>query len=442
MLIEIRIQFLLLTLCGSIFAESLRELPKGILELHSPMVVDGFNITLRGHKDGTTIHLAADFQGKAAILVKGKKIRLEHFTIEGNRQFFNRRSGLPPSDKTFAEFHDRNGILADTVEELEIIHVTLQRIPAMAVIVRGGNRILLHHLHVENSGGLNDKNRNNATGGILIEDGASNFTVESCSFLRIRGNALWTHSRYKSPRNRDGVFRNNQFQEIGRDAIQIGHATRVKVDQNSGKSIGYPTEIVDAEGGGTPVAVDTAGNVDLSAYTGNRFEEINGKCIDLDGFHHGEVSRNRCFNSKPGSAYPYGHFGIVMNNTNPDMQSAAIRIVGNEIEGMKFGAMFIIGTGHTIVGNVMRRINTAHCTESGAACTYFDGEPDLLRSGIYFGRHAERPATTRDNKIEDNTISGWKMQERCFGFAPGVSRTDQKMTGNRCISEEAQWIKK
>ena len=415
----------------------MRNLPAGILELHSPLVLEGEGLILRGHPDGTTLRMASDFRGEAVVLAKGKNIRIEKFSMEGNRQSVVQRLGLPPYDKTFAQFHQSTGILAIKVEDLEIANITFRQMPAMAIIVNGGMQAKLHHLTIEDSGCLNEKGRNNATGGILIEDGVSDFTVEQCTFLRIRGNALWTHSRYTSPRNRNGNFRNNTFEEIGRDAIQIGHATNVKVENNVGKLIGYPAEIVDAEGGGTPVGIDTAGNVDFSGYTGNQFNEINGKCIDLDGFHHGEVSRNRCFNSKPGTAYPYGHFGIVMNNTNPDMQSVGIQILGNQITGMKFGAIFVIGAGHIIQGNILKGLNTAHCSESGTAnCTFFAGEPDLLRSGIYFGRRAERVAATRGNTIKDNTISGWKMRERCFGFAPGISRTEQKFASNRCISEE------
>ena len=43
--------------------------------------------------------------------------------------------------------------------------------------------------------------------------------------------------------------------------------------------------------------IDTAGNVDRSIYTRQSvFDEINGKCIDLDGFHDGEV-RGTCAQS-------------------------------------------------------------------------------------------------------------------------------------------------
>ncbi len=419
-----------------LFEVTARQLPFGLMVIHEPIIVSGDGATLIGHPKGTRIKMAADFKGPGAVTAQGKNIRLKGFSIEGNRSRTDQRRGLPPFDKTFAEFHSKTGILADGVDGVEITDVVLREMPAMAILIRGGRNARLKRLRVEDSGGLNAKGRNNATGGVLFEDGVDTFSVEACVFARIQGNALWTHSRYTSPRNRNGLFARNHFEDIGRDAIQIGHATNVRVQNNDGKRIGYPSEIVDAEGGGTPVAIDTAGNVDGSVYTGNRFEELNGKCIDLDGFHHGEVSRNRCINSKPQAAYPFGHFGIVMNNTNPDMQSTAIRIFENHVEGMKYGAIFVIGSGHLIHHNTFLDLNTSHCSESGAGCTYFAGEPDLLRSGIYFGRRAERAAVTRDNKIEDNVISGWKMSTRCLGFAPGVDRNEQKAARNRCISEE------
>ena len=98
--------------------------------------------------------------------------------------------------------------------------------------------------------------------------------------------------------------------------------------RNTGVNIGYPVDIVDIENQGTPVAIDTAGNVDQSEYARNTFEEINGQCIDLDGFHDGTVRDNRCTNRKAAADYPFGSFGIVMNNTHPDTHSNNIEISG------------------------------------------------------------------------------------------------------------------
>ena len=152
-----------------------------------------------------------------------------------------------------------------------------------------------------------------------------NFEVRRCNFSNILGNGIWTHSLYTSARNQDGRILDNTFKVIGRDAIQVGHATRVRVERNIGTEIGYPADKVDMEGGGTPVGIDTAGDVDASVYAANRFHEINGKCIDLDGFHDGEVRANHCINGRKPEDYPSGHYAIVMNNTNPDMQARNVR---------------------------------------------------------------------------------------------------------------------
>ena len=216
---------------------------------------------------------------------------------------------------------------------------------------------------VEDSGTRNAKGRNNTTGGIVIEEGSYDFEVRESRFSRIRGNALWTHSLYTSPRLHDGVFAGNRFTQIGRDAIEIGAASRVRVEQNTGDHIGYPPEAVDVENMGTPVAIDTAGNVDQSTYTRNKFEEIDGKCIDLDGFHDGSIIENQCVNRGSPASYPYGHFGIVMNNTDPNMHSQNIEIRGNVIDGTKFGGLFLMGSGHQVTGNSFLRLNKAECNE-------------------------------------------------------------------------------
>ncbi len=258
--------------------------------------------------------------------------------------------------------------------------------------------------------------------------------MRDSSFRRIAGNALWTHSLRTSPRLQDGLFAGNQFDTIGRDAIQVGHATRVRVEHNTGVNIGYPVELVDAEHGGTPVAIDTSGNVDASVYAGNRFEEVNGKCFDLDGFHDGQVKDNQCVDRKPAADYPFGHFGIVLNNTDPDVRSQNIEISGNLIEGMKFGGLFLMGSGHRVTGNRFLNLNTAGCNESTAqfGCIYKPDEPDMLQSGIYLGRGVARLEETRGNVIRGNRISGFKMAARCISAGGGVILRLNTVAENEC----------
>ncbi|MGH9721964.1 MAG: right-handed parallel beta-helix repeat-containing protein, partial [Bryobacteraceae bacterium] len=283
--------------------------------------------------------------------------------------------------------------------------------------------------------GRNAAGRNNATGGILIEEGSKDFQVVNSVFRRIRGNAVWTHSLYRSARNGPGSIADNRFEDIGRDAVQVGHASAVRVERNVGRRIGYPFEEIDVEGGAVPVGIDTAGNVDRSVYSRNRFEEVNGKCIDLDGFHNGEVRSNVCVNRGAASDYPSGGYAIVMNNTNPDMRPAGVWIEGNEIDGARFGGIFVIGASNRVTGNTLRNLNLARCTgPSQPGCDYAPDQPDLLRSGIYLGRGAERPAPAEDNEIRANHISGFRLENRCVAAAPGVSLARNQVSGNTCRS--------
>jgi parallel beta-helix repeat protein len=299
---------------------------------------------------------------------------------------------------------------------VRISDVKFRNIAGFAVLATNSRDIAVSGVEVRDSGSRDPRGRNNTTGGVLFEEGTAAFRVENSTFENIRGNGVWTHSLYTSPRNRDGIIAGNRFREIARDAIQVGHAANVRVERNQGARIGYPAAEVDA----TPVAIDTAGNVDGSIYADNAFTSVNGKCIDLDGFHHGEVRGNSCRD--------VGGYGIVMNNTNPDMQSTGVRITGNEIRGARYGGIFVIGTANTISGNRLLDLNTARCDN----CGYPADEPDMLRSGIYLGRRAERPAPARGNIIEKNEITGYRMAERCIGRAPGIAAPDNTVRANRC----------
>lgn len=387
------------------------QLPPGVTVLHSEMVVDS---ELSGAAGGSTLRMAADFSGRAAVVVKGKNVRLHDFSIEGNRATREQRVGLPPSNVPFAKFTTGNGILAEGVAGLTVERVSMREIGGFAVLVTGSSQMTIDGVSVHDSGSRDAAGKNNTTGGILIEEGTSDFRVTNCDLRGIRGNGVWTHSLYTSPRNTRGVFRGNTFDTIGRDALQAGHAVEVRIEGNSGRAIGYPKDIVDA----TPVAIDTAGNVERSVYTKNRFEDMNGKCIDLDGFHDGEVSENTCVK--------VGGFGIVFNNTNPDMQSRGIRVVGNVVDGAMYGGIFVIGSGNTIARNRLLNLNTSHCEK----CWESPGQPGMLESGIYLGKRAERPAPAHGNTVEDNEITGYKMKARCVASAPGVG--PNVVRGNRC----------
>jgi hypothetical protein len=394
------------------------QLAPGTTELHAPMVLeDGAEV--RGAASGSVLRAAADFAGTALIVVRGNHVLLHDFAVDGNRDKLESRRGLPAYDVPFARFTPGNGVLAEGVEHLAIGHVVFRNIAGFAVLVSRSRYVAIDGVGVADSGSRNPAGRNNSTGGILLEEGTTDFRVTGCRLRNIRGNGIWTHSLYASPRNARGVFAENRFETIGRDALQVGHATEVRVEGNTGTRIGFPEDTVDVEGRAIPVGVDTAGNVDRSVYTRNQLRGINGKCIDLDGFHDGEVSRNVCVD--------VAGFGIVMNNSNPDMESRHVRIVDNLLEGVKYGGIFVIGRDNVVERNRLLNLNLAHC-----GCYYTAGEPDMFASGIYLGKGAERPAPARGNRIEDNEITGYQMDRHCIGGAPGMYPDGNTVRGNRC----------
>lgn len=409
------------------------RLPEGTMDIREPLIVDA-HTEVRGSPRGSAIRMADGFTGRAAIQIRGDGVLLRDFVILGNRERLEVRTGLPPYDRPFARFTEHNGILADSRTDIAIERLQFHDMAGFAILVSRGRNISIQRVTVEDSGSRNALGFNNATGGILLEEGTTDFLVANCEFRNIRGNALWTHSLYTSPRNARGVFARNRFETIGRDAIQVGHATGMRVEDNEGTRIGFPLDTVDAAGHAIPVGIDTAGDVDDTAYVGNRFGEIDGKCMDLDGLHDSEIRGNVCVNRAAADAYPLGNYSIVMNNTNPGMRTKNIRIVDNTLDSPVFGGIFAIGTGNVIARNRLWNMNTAHCNDNIAhyGCNYAAADPELLESGIYLGRGAERPAPAHGNVVEDNWITGWKMREHCVEAAPDVSKGWNIVRNNWC----------
>lgn len=430
----------MLTWAASLAAKEITLKP-GITELDEPMVIapDADGVHLLGHAQGSTLKASPRFKGRALLIATGHThLTIERVKFDGNRATLAQPFPIAPYDKAFADFYPLNGILVERSTGVILRDIELRNIVNFPILINASKQVRIQTTRIEYSGSLDAAGKNNTTGGILLEEGTADFEVRFTKLRAIRGNGIWTHSRYESPRNRDGLIQENEINGSARDAIQIGHATNIRVIDNVMYNIGFPVDLVDMANGGIPVGIDTAGNVDLSLYQNNLIQEVNGKCLDLDGFHHGEIRANRCYNSKSAAAYPQGHYGIVLNNTNPDMRSEEITIEDNEIEGMKYGAIFLIGRNHIIRKNRFRFLNTSGCTEAhakGNEC-YFGDEPGLLRSGIYFGKGAERPDLSRNILVEDNLITGHLMAERCLDYSPAIDKASIRTSRNICLDAE------
>lgn len=410
-------------------------LPPGTIEVSSEFTLapGAHDLEIVGNQ--TRLKAADNFRGRAVLVIEdAERIRLHDFAIDGNRGKLAKPLEMAPPENVFRVWYPDNGILANKVAGLEIERLSIINVVNFPILVSQSSRIRILSSTISDSGSNNALGRNNLSGGVLIEEGSSDFEVRDSTFSRIRGNGLWTHSLFRAPRQQDGVFAGNKFDTIGRDALQLGHATRVRIEHNTGVNIGYPADAVDLEHQGIPIAIDTAGNVDHSAYVGNTFDEVDGQCINLDGFHDGAVRDNRCTNRKGAADYPYGSFGMAMNNANPDAHSSNIEILNNVIEGSKFGGLFLIGSDNRVIGNRFVNLNMAGCNESAQQypCIYKTDEPHMLESGIYLGPGASRPEPVRGNVIRDNEISGHKMKTRCIVFGPGVSRAGNTIEKNIC----------
>jgi hypothetical protein len=434
--------FVLALTAGDLRAEVARgigsvTLPPGETHLDRPLELRAHakNFTLRGHPTGSTLVLDAGFHGSAAIVVNGAyDVTLSGFTIRGNRTELKSDWYLPEHYEPFADYYTGNGIVVRKTERVVIRGVRFSGIRAFPILINASSHVLVESVDIADCGTLNREGRNNTTGGILLEEGVATFQVRHANIARITGNAIWTHSYSGSPRASDGLIVANTIRTVGRDAIQVGHATRVRVEFNSGAELGFPAEYVDVEHQAVAVALDTAGDVEHTFYVNNRFTDVNGQCIDLDGFHDGEAANNSCVNTKPVETYPALHYGIVFGNNNPATGSSGITVTGNTIQGFAYGGAFVVGTHNRIENNQFLDLNLAHCgtTPTPARCAYALDQPDMLRSGVYLGNNGGRPIETSENLIRGNTFTGFGIAEHCVTAAPGVALGKNTVVGNRC----------
>jgi hypothetical protein len=413
------------------------QLPPGETHLDRPLEIPPHakNLTLHGHPTGSTLVMDPGFQGSAAIIVKGAfNVTISGFAIRGNRTELKSDWYLPEHYEQFADFYSANGLVVRGSDRVVVRGVTLTSIRAFPILINASSRVLIESVDIRDCGTLNRAGRNNTTGGILLEEGVAGFQIRHANISRITGNAIWTHSYSQSPRASDGLIAGNTISTVGRDAIQIGHATHVRVENNGGSEIGFPAEYVDVEHSAVAVALDTAGNVDASAYLNNKFTDVNGQCIDLDGFHDGAVTGNSCVNDKPIKSYPALHYGIVFGNNDPAATSSGIVVTGNTLRGFAYGGVFVVGSRNRIENNRFTDLNLAQCgtTPVPSRCAYYVDQPDMLRSGVYIAGNGGRATPATDNIIRDNLISGFGIPEHCVTAAPGVALNRNSVSGNTC----------
>ena len=156
------------------------ELPAGVVEVSAELEVPAgaHDLTIRGAKSGTILRATPVFTGRAIFTSKGAAgLRFENFEIEGNRAALSKPQGLAPSDVPFVKWTRNNGILIEGATGAAILNIKMREIAGFAVLVSSSSKVSINKVAVRDSGSLNAKGRNNATGGILLEQGTADFAV-------------------------------------------------------------------------------------------------------------------------------------------------------------------------------------------------------------------------------------------------------------------------
>jgi hypothetical protein len=201
-------------------------------------------------------------------------------------------------------------------------------------------------------------------GGIHFQAGASahvkGLSVVKSRFENIYGHAIWGHSNFVENLSEDVRVTGNTFRDIGLDAVQFGCVRNGLVEDNEMSRIGYIAGVPKyrlANGDSyCGAGIDTAGWTTGCKYRRNTMLNVNGPCIDLDGFSGGEVSNNTCEVSLKGDPLyakdrvaefgPKGwnhswSKGINASNTWSPKGAERVLIVGNTIRNMGVSAIVL-----------------------------------------------------------------------------------------------------
>jgi hypothetical protein len=415
-------------------------LPPGAIELDVALRVPphAHDLEIVGSQK-SVLRAGPKFQGRALIVIQNANgVRLSNFGIDGNREVLDRPTEIPAGSTPYSMHFQRGGILVEDSDNVTITGIEIREVVGFAVLASRARKFKVDKVTVAESGSNNIQGFNNTSGGILIEESSEDFEVRDCNLRRVRGNGIWTRASGFSTRNQRGIIAGNHLEVVGRRAIEVGHANRVRVEQNTIRFAGFPPEVVDPDPNYLPAAMAASQRVDESAFVSNLASDINGPCFDLDGFHDGQVLKNTCRNRGELQEYPHGSYALALGNSYADMDSQLVTIDGNNFDGFRLGAVFLIGHNHKVTGNTFRNLNQAHCNRglNNISCEIRRGEPQWTTAGIYLGFRAGRPSPARENLIRGNQIHGFQMKANCIQSAPGVAQSDNTVSGNTCLDAE------
>lgn len=328
-------------------------LPAGTIEISREVLLppDAHDLEIKG--SNTTIRAADTFRGRALIAITGgRNIRIHDLTLDGNREAVGHLGTLPPSGTMLSHFVADNGIVSEGVTGLEIGPMKAIKIAGFAVLINGSHNVRIHQVDITESGGYGPQRRNNATGGIAIEEDTSDFRIERCLFGTIRGTGITVR------RSASGQILENEIRAVARDAIHVNHGSGITISNNHAEQVGIPVEEVDA---------------------------IGSLCLRLEQFRSGEVSGNTCSEALMGALTISGgqdkitgnHF-TGLNQSRRDtpgvyLASGAkdVTVEGNEISGHGM-SLHCVGAAPDVGKNDFRALKNDCSDEASVAFLHED----------------------------------------------------------------------
>ena len=352
------------------------KLPSGVIEISREITLpsDAHDLEIQGAN--TTIKASSEFRGRALlVLPTGKNIKIHDLALDGNRDAFPQPISPPPPTSMLSRVVANNGILTEGEAGLEITQVKARKLAGFPILINGGHNVRIHDIEIIESGSLDANKINNGSGGLVLEEGVTDFEIVHALIGKVRGNGIWIRSADNSTNATKGRIADCEFAIIARAAIEMNHSTGITIENNTGHMIGFPGEEVLTGGTALPAAIATSGSVEHSQIRDNIFEQLAGRCMSLDGFNNGEVAGNSCS------------------------------------EGL-FNGFLLRGTGNKITGNHLTDLNKAR-----------RDQPESLRAGIYLAGGAT------GNTLDGNEISGFGMAQHCIG---GPALSANKIATNAC----------
>jgi parallel beta-helix repeat protein len=451
------------------------RLSAGEYILDTPLQLNRDSITLEGVGSTTVLKRGVLVEnGEGVVNVRAKRITLRGFRFDGD---VLEPTGIPYVDPVnefsvhgapiysnpmHPELLRNTGITIHgntsnvRLEDLEIQHTGGY---AILIDARYGSisNVEMRRLHLRDNrphlfGNPNDLRYGSWTGGIHYQNDGRDLefarhalrglTIEDSTFERISGHAIWGHGYGFQTLNEDVVIRRCQFTDIGLDGVLIGNTRRAVVEHNHFHRIGYTPR----NGGGRPrpawfpgfredradnipaVGIDTSGLVSESVYQGNTMLNVNGNCIDLDGFTRGDVLHNSMQVSGRADAWNYindlvdefgpaqvGNYtkGINLSNTAGATLTESVRIVGNTIMNLGGYGIFLYDSQRCLVeDNHIRHYSLIF-------------PPIILANSL---REPQAVHQSRENIVRNNYVYFYPNVQ-CIGEADDIGDGDLPVVG-------------